>query len=397
MRVLKVTQSYIPFLERGGPVVKVAAIAQGLQERGHQVTVLTADLGLNQIANGTDGLQRGRWGWRSERNSIEAIYLSSWCRYRSLTWNPGIFGFCRERMASFQIVHIYGLYDLLGPVVARACRRLDIPYVVEPMGMFRPIVRNIALKRFYRRLLGNSMVRGAARLIATAAQEQGELVGEGIPAEKIVIRRNGIEVPDRIPVRGTFRRRWGIADHASLVLFLGRLEPKKSPDMLLESLARLQARPEARRNVCLVLAGPDRSDGYRQELEAQAERLHLANSVLFTGPLYGDAKWSAFRDADLFVLPSQNENFGNTVAEAVACGTPALVTDQCGIAPLIENRAGIVVPHDCDALATSIGRFLDDANLRARLKQGCAEVARELSWMEPLAETETLYAHLTKN
>ena len=64
---------------------------------------------------------------------------------------------------------------------------------------------------------------------------------------------------------------------------------------------------------------------------------------MFTGPLYGDAKWAAYRDADLFVLPSQNENFGNTAAEAVACGTPVLVTDRCGIAPIVDRRAGVVV------------------------------------------------------
>jgi len=377
-------------------VVKVRAIARGLAQRGHQVTVLTADLGLKQIANGTDGLAQSRRGWQSDKDSVETIYLPSWASYRSLTWNPGVFGFCRERLTSFSIVHIYGLYDLLGPVVARACRRSGVPYVIEPMGMFRPIVRNIALKRAYRRLLGDSMVRAARRLVATAPQEQKALMEEGVPSEKIVVRRNGIEPPERLPVCGTFRRQWRIPEDVQLVLFLGRLVPKKSPELLLEAFARWQARSEASWPARLVLAGPDEGGGYREKLEAYAARLDVGRSVLFTGPLYGDAKWSAFRDADLFVLPSQNENFGNTAAEAVACGTPVLVTDQCGIAPLVQDRAGIVVPHECDALSAALERLLEDASLRTQLKQGCAEVARELSWAEPLAETETLYADLTK-
>src|ERR1700693_3716714 len=94
------------------------------------------------------------------------------------------------------------------------------------------------------------------------------------------------------------------------------------------------------------------------------------------GPVYGDAKWAAYRDADVFVLPSQNENFGNTAAEAVACGTPVLVTDRCGIAPLIDQRAGLVVPHNRAALEAGLRRFLDDPTLSARLRAGCGEVAR---------------------
>ena len=391
-----VTQSAYPFQERGGPVAVVSAMGRGLEQRGHQVTVLTADLGLRQISSGTEGLARGPWGWQSDKDPVETIYLPSWASYRSVTWNPGVFGFCRERLSTFDIVHIYGLYDLLGPVVARACLRFGVPYVIEPMGMFRPIVRSIRLKYVYRRLLGDSMTRGARRLVATAPQEQTELAEEGVPTDKIVVRRNGIEMPERMPARGTFRRQWCIPNDAQLVLFLGRLVSKKSPELLLEAFSQWQTRPEPSRPAVLVLAGPDEGDGYREKLEAHAARLDLGNAVLFTGPLYGDAKWSAFHDADLFVLPSQNENFGITAAEAVACGTPVLVTDRCGIAPLVQGRAAIVVPHEFQSFSSALDRLLGDARLGAQLKRGCAEVARELGWDEPLAETEKLYAGLIK-
>jgi glycosyltransferase involved in cell wall biosynthesis len=120
----------------------------------------------------------------------------------------------------------------------------------------------------------------------------------------------------------------------------------------------------------------------------------LNGGVLFTGPLYGDAKWAAYRDADLFVLPSQNENFGNTAAEAVACGTPVLVTDRCGIAPIVDRRAGLVVPHDCASLEAGLEKILGDLAFAARLRAGCGEVARSLGWAEPLAQMESLYQEL---
>ena len=394
MRILQVTQSYYPFLERGGPAVKVRAMARGLARRGHSLTVLTADLGLRGSLIAPDNLRQDRLGWRAEEDAVETIYLRSLAAYRALTVNPDIFRFCRERLSQFDVVHIYGFYDLFGPAAARACRSGKIPYVIEPMGMFRPIVHNIPLKWAYRYSLGDSVALHASRVIATAPQEEQELVEEGVPAPQIVVRRNGIEIPNQLPAKGMFRRAWRIAENAPVVVFLGRLVTKKSPELLLEAFARWQFSARSNSSLprgILVLAGPVEHNGYQRELEALAGRLGLEAQTLFTGPLYDDAKWSAYRDADLFVLPSQNENFGNTAAEAVVSGTPVLVTDHCGIAPLVDGRAGLVVPHNCDDLSAALKAFFSDKNLQTRLHAGCAEVARELSWDRPLAETEALY------
>jgi glycosyltransferase involved in cell wall biosynthesis len=234
-----------------------------------------------------------------------------------LSANTGVLRFCRERLDKFELVHIYGLYDLIGPAVAYFCRRRRIPYVVEPMGMFRPIVRNFWLKRLYHSLFGQTMLSGAQRLIATAEQERKELVEGGIPDARVVVRRNGVEVPAQLPPAGTFRRQWGIPIDSKLVLFLGRLVSKKSPELILEAFTGWREQTGHMEPALLVLAGPHERDGYRQRLEASVLRLGLEGETLFTGPLYGDAKWAAYRDADVFVLRSQNENFGNSVAEAI--------------------------------------------------------------------------------
>ncbi len=211
---------------------------------------------------------------------------------------------------------------------------------------------------------------------------------------KVIVRRNGVELPEYLPPLGTFRRQWNVSSETKLVLFLGRLVSKKSPELMLEAFARWRRESGGSRASFLVFVGPDEGDGYRGRLEALAARLGLDQGVLFTGPLYGEAKWAAYRDADVFVLPSQNENFGNTAAEAVACGTPVIVTDRCGIAPLIDQRAGLVVPYDRGALQEGLAQLLDEETLRQRLRAGCTEVARALDWEEPLAMMETLYAEL---
>jgi glycosyltransferase involved in cell wall biosynthesis len=391
MRILNVTQSYYPFLDKGGPTVKVRALARGMAAAGHQVTVLSADQGFDAATQKIVNAIPSRWGFEAREDGVESVYLRTRARYRALTWNPGVVAFCRERLASYDLIHVYGLYDLLGPQVARACRRLPRPYVVEPMGMFQPIVRNIRMKRMYHALLGGAMLRGADRLIATAEQERQELLDGGIPDRKIVVRRNGIDVPAELPPAGHFRNQWNISGNLKLVLFLGRLVSKKSPDLMLEAFARWQRHTNGSRPSLLVLAGPDEGDGFRQHLEAFAAKMGSDGGVLFTGPLYGDAKWAAYRDADLFVLPSQNENFGNTAAEAVACGTPVLVTDRCGIAPIVDRRAGLVVSHDSAALEAGLEKILGDPVFAARLRAGCGEVARSLGWAEPLAQMESLY------
>ena len=394
MRILKVTETYAPFLEFGGPPVKVRALARGLAARGSQVTVLTADWGFQQRmeAKEASGAKQTPFGWSQAENGVTALYLPTWLRYRSLSWNPAVEGFCRERLQDFDVAHIYGLYDFLGPAVARACVKRKIPYVLEPIGMFVPIVRNLRLKRIYHSLYGRQMFENASAVIATSEQEVGELASGGVAREKIVLRRNGVEAPASWPKRGTFRQRMGIAKEAKVILFLGRLSEKKSPDMLLEAFASISSESE-RQDLKLVFAGPDEG-GMQARLTGMAAQLGIGPKVQFTGAIFGEAKWAAYRDADVFVLPSQNENFGNTAAESVAAGTPVVVTEQCGIAPLLGNVAGRVVRHDRGELARAIREVIGDPALHARLATGCTEVTARLGWEEPLLEMEALYNRL---
>jgi glycosyltransferase involved in cell wall biosynthesis len=395
MQILNVTETYAPFLEFGGPPVKVRALSEGLARRGHQVTVLTADWGMEKRMQGQEGkitAERSPFGWRRHENGVQAIYLPTWLRYRAVTWNPAVARYCRVHLHHFDVVHMFGLYDLLGPAIAGKCRARNVPYVIEPIGMFVPIVRNLWLKRLYHRFWVRRAVQGATAVIGTSEQEVEELVAGGVTRTKIVLRRNGVEVPESWPERGTFRRAHGIAPEVKLVLFLGRLSAKKSPDLLLRAFAEL---PEhfARIPSRLVFVGPDEG-GVQAELDQMASQMGVRSRVQFVGPIFGEAKWAAYRDADVFVLPSQNENFGNTAAEAVAAGTPIIVTERCGIVPLLADEAGLVVRHDSAALSEALVRILGQAEVHARLAAGCAKVRLRLGWDEPVREMEALYARL---
>lgn len=394
MRILNVTQSYAPFFEFGGPPEKVRALSEGLVQLGHEVTVLTADWGLEQRLAQMPGeatAENSPFGKKREVRGVKAIYLPNWLHFRALGWNPALPRYLRARLQNFNVVHIFGLYDLLGARTAAAAHERKIPYVVEPIGMFVPIVRSFFLKRFYHRVFGHEMLKNAAAIIATAEQEKTELIAGGIPAEKLVLRRNGVAAPAEMPASGMFRKSLGIPGDARLILFLGRLSQKKSPDMLLQAFAQI-APSDA--NAHLAFVGPDES-GMLGRLQGMAAQSGLTPRVHFTGPLTGEPKWAAYRDADLFVLPSQNENFGNTAAEAVAAGTPVIVTDRCGIAPLLAGVAGLVVEHNTGSLSRAMGNLMHDPALYQGLKKGCAVAMQRLDWGQPTREMDSLFRELS--
>jgi len=329
---------------------------------------------------------------------VQSIYLPTWGRYRAVSWNPAVERYCRARIGQFEIVHIFGLYDLLGPAVARACQKRNIPYVVEPIGMYLPIVRNIALKQAYHAIWGEKMLAGAAAVIATSEQEALEVAGGlgvrrgGIAREKILLRRNGVMAPSELPARGKFRAKHGLPGEALVVLFLGRLSEKKSPDLLVEAFSQLPRELNGR-ELRLALVGPDES-GMQARLERMASERGLEKRVTFAGTVLGEEKWSAYRDADVFVLPSQNENFGNAALEAAACGVPVVLTENCGVARLLGGNAGMVVRHEASEVARAIREILSDRALGERLAQSGKSAASRLGWEEPVKQMELLYQKL---
>jgi glycosyltransferase involved in cell wall biosynthesis len=219
-----------------------------------------------------------------------------------------------------------------------------------------------------------------------------ELASSGVPAGKIIVRRNGVEIPETRPQAGKFRAALGIPENTKVILYLGRLSEKKSPDVLLQAFASL-CKAEHDGELCLVFAGPD-DGGMKKKLLQMAGDMGITSRVQIQNALFGEQKWSAYQDADVFVLPSQNENFGNTAGEAMVAGTPVVVTNKCGIAPLLADLAGLVVEHDATAMTQALARVLWEPELHAKLSAGCKTVAARLDWDEPAHEMEALYENL---
>lgn len=377
MRILQVTSVYYPELKFGGPPLKIHALSKGLRQHGHEVSVLT---------------------FFSEDAARCEVVECEGVRVRYLPWaGTGLRQWPRDRDAlagevqSADVVHCHGLYNLLGPLAMSAARRAHKPCVLEPLGMFTPRGRNQWVKRLYHHVFTHRMARQARIVIGTSPQEFQELELLAKPP-KLVLRRNGIDLETfaKLPAGDIFRRKLGISADRRVVLFLGRLSPVKNLEQFLEAFA--QVRPA---NTTLALVGPAEPD-YEVRLRALAERLGIPAEVAFAGALYDAEKLSALAAADLFVMPSLIESYGNAVAEAVAAGLPVLLTDTCGIAPALHERVGLAVPLGVESLVHGLRTMLDPA-ARARLTSRRNEVMTQLSWAEPLRQMDEIYRSLASS
>jgi glycosyltransferase involved in cell wall biosynthesis len=374
MRILQVTSAYYPELQFGGPPQKIHSLSRELVRRGHEVTVLTL--------NSADRYARHH----VEMDGVQVYYIP-WLGTGS--WQMPL-GWRRVQSAVHwaDVVHCYGLYNLLCPLAAAAAGQAGRRFVLEPLGMFVPIVRSITKKKIYHAMIGKWMVARATRVVATSAQERDELAAATVDPGKIVVRRNGIDLASfqRLPPRGTLRKFYDIAAEEQVILFLSRLSSKKGLNLLLSAFAELSI-PNTR----LLIAGPESENGYQNALQQQAAELGVGDRVIFAGPLYGESKLQAFADADVFVLPSMSENFGNVIAESVAAKVPVIITDRCGISPFIKDRVGLVIGYDADQLRTALARLLTDEELLNDFKAHCPAVAQEFAWDAPVSVMEDIY------
>lgn len=292
-----------------------------------------------------------------------------------LAWCPGIRTEVQRAVAASDIVHIHALWEEIQHQAAGEARKSNVPYIITPHGMLDPwsLSQSRWKKWAYMLWRLRKSLEGAAALHYTARIEKQLCDRLGLRAPGIIVP-NGIDLSEyrELPRRGAFRDRYQIESDVPLVLFLGRLHPKKGCDILIKGFAQAIAEKEdaVSRKPCLVIAGPD-SSSHQKALEALVSECGVREAVRFVGPLYAQEKLSAFVDADLFALISHQENFGIAVIEALAAGCPVLLSDQVNIHDLVETeQVGWVVPTEVDATACALRAWLrlagDPVSMRTR-------------------------------
>lgn len=330
MRVLQV----VPYVgnEASGPTYSVVRLAQSLSNLGEDVLLMTVKDG--QLPN--------------QERFQHRVYTKA--KVPGALWrSPALLNNLRKEALQSDLIHSHGMWVMPSVYPGWVANKIDIPLIVSPRGSLSnwAMGNGSPMKRLFWPLVQRPAWKATTCFHATAESEYQDIRRMGF-RQPVAIIPNGVDIPKCPPKKpGRIRT----------LLFLGRIYRVKGLDMLLPAWGLIQNRyPDWQ----LKVIGPD-NDGYLPQMQQLAAELGLKR-IYFTDAIFGQAKWQVYRDADLYVLPTYSENFGVTVAEALASGIPAIVTQGAPWAGLMKHRAGWWVETSVDALAES----LEDALSRSR-------------------------------
>lgn len=376
MKILHVVPTYLPALRYGGPMFAVHALCRALVGLGHEVHVCTTNI------DGPIDLEVPA-GAPLEMDGVSVWYFRA-DRLRRLAISSGMQAWIGARIAQFDLLHTHSVYLWPPWYAARSARTRGIAYVMAPRGMLVPEMiarRNRLAKTLWLRLLEWRNLAGADAVHFTSELERTEAERLGVPVRRAVVIPNGIDPEELRAVTDVSAGQ----QPESYILYLGRLNWKKGLDCLLRAMALAPA-------LRAVIAGNDEGS-CRTSLERLAGECGVTDRVRFLDPVYGEAKWRLLRGAHALVLPSQSENFGNAVLEAMAAGKPVVVSPGVGLSATVrESACGLVVDPEPGALAAALEKLWRDESLcHAMGERGRALVERDYNWPLVAGQVERMY------
>jgi glycosyltransferase involved in cell wall biosynthesis len=390
--MLKVA-SVIPCLSTrgGGPSINLVESVPYLRDAGVELTICTTDMGAPVTAR----------PWRASAADFPSgadecdIRVFRLEPPRRFGYSPALQRALRADLPGFDLARIHGLYLHPQYAASSEAQRDALPYVVSPHGALDPWIRRRGRAR--KLLTGiawqDRMLREAAAIHATTHTES-DLFGDAIPdgpARRVV--GNGVATSrfSSSPGRGALRGELGIPTDTAMILFLGRLSRKKGLDILIRAVGQL-----ARRDLALVVVGPD-DESLTPELQRLAREHDILDITHFVGPRYGDERLTALADADLWVLPSYTENFGNAVVEAMAAGVPTVISTEVNLAAdVLAAKAGLVAKCNPEEFASEILRLLEDSALRKQVAAAGRSFAQEYDWATVARQLAAMFGEFAR-
>ena len=379
LKVLHVTPSMSPAW--GGPALAVAELAAALARQEIQCEILT-----------THGYRVGSGQVPTPDIPIYSFNAGFGLAARTWTGYSGTLArFLRERVTDFDLIHIHAIWSY--PAYAAYCtaKKHGLPYIFTIHGELSDwgLGQKALKKRIYRFFVLDRMLReaGALHAITQAEKEQVRKLGFSTP---VVMAANGIN-EFRLPSPKKLIQRFPQLNGKRVVLFLGRLHPKKGLDILARSFAAIAERFD---DLALLVVGPDKF-GTRKGMEAILNAAGLLERTVFTGLLTGEEKLAALSCADLFVLPSHSDVLGIAVLEALAARVPVVITTGCEFPEVSAYGAGLIAEADTASIAHAMEQLLTDKKLRRSMgEQGHKLVTERYTWQAAAATMSDLYRTL---
>jgi glycosyltransferase involved in cell wall biosynthesis len=367
---------FIPGLDRnhGGPSYSVPRLCEALRKEGVETHIHTVR-GTNTPSDPFIS---------AHKQDFASIPL-----LRALRLSANLVRAALIEVSTSDIVHTHGLWLMpnvnAGQVAAKAKR----PLLVSPRGMLAPeaLAFSTRKKQLFWQFLQGPAYAHAVVWHATSAAEAAEIRSFGARAPIAVIP-NGVDMPT------AFDTRMARESKRRNILYLGRLHPKKGLSYLITAWRQVA---NERPDWALRIIGPDEG-GHRAQLEKLVQEQGVPR-VIFDGPVYGVEKALALRNANLFVLPTQNENFGIAVAESLAAGIPAIVSRSAPWPGLETDRCGWWVERGIEPLVNALREstsLLDDER-RVMGERGRALVVREYNWDKIARDMRSVYEWIRGN
>ncbi len=326
-------------LSDGGPSHAIRNIEQALESQLVKTTTASTDHGLSDEIKKRCPLNH----LIKKSSYIYRIHFKKQIHFYKVSFPMALWLW--KNIRRFDLVHIHALFSFTSVAAAIIARIKKMPYIIRPLGVLneygmkrrRPWIKAISFH-----LIEKPILRNAAAIHFTSEQEAQE-AGNVIAGLKSEIVPLGIDLkPFSKGIAENFFKRHSIHPHKKIILFLSRIDPKKGLDILLPAFAAIKPyHPE----MILVIAG-EGEKSYVENLKTITASLSIGEQILWAGFLSGQDKLDALAAAHCFILPSQSENFGIAVVEALAAGVPVITGKGVAIAKEIaQNNAGIIVEN----------------------------------------------------
>lgn len=361
MKILQI----LPGFTTGGPSLSTSALALNMQRLGHEVQFHTA-LGDFSDYPGLD---------------FHPYHIPPFPYNNQFAFSIELYKNLKRESQDAQIVQSNSLWQFSCFIHEYARRHTKAKSIIVPRGTLSPYALSMSpkKKKIILALGQRTALKKADMLIATCQKEYEDIRNFGLK-QPVAILPNGLEIPSTT-----------IRSKQKTVIFLGRIHPVKGIDLLIEAWTRI-GKSGRFNDWNLVIAGPTTSD-YAKEMQQLASGL---NSVSFTGEIKGDEKNNLLAQSAIYVLPTHTENFGISVGEALACGTPAITTTGAPWRGLIENDCGLWIDLSVDnltaALEDMMSRPLEE--LTRMGQNGRQWIRRDFSWDEIARKTIRSYEWL---
>lgn len=374
MKILNVSNTIDP-VTGGGEAERSYQMSKFLALSGADCRVLTIDTGLSEERKNFLGTGR-------------VIALP--CLFRRFYVPKINFSAINAIVNEADIIHLMGHWTILNALVYFAIRKQNKPYVVCPAGSLPIFGRSKLFKRIYNFVVGKKIVRNASMCIAVTPDEIKSFAEYGVPQDKIRVIPNGIAQTDFLAKdNDLFRKKYGLGTQP-FILFVGRLNLIKGPDLLLKAFCKVSSKFPG---VNLVFAGPD--GGMLAELKRLVKHEDVDGRVYFLGYLGGADKSQAYHAAQFLAIPSRQEAMSIVVLEAGVSGIPVLLTDQCGFNQVADVGAGWVVPATIEGLVQGLEVVLSNIGAIEHAAERIKEyVLTKFSWNVIVQQYWALYTEI---